>query len=65
MVYLNYNNLDAETQQSLLDNSKKEVEQTYGEELKSYAQEFHLNYETLLDEEAVKHLYSYQFIFNI
>ena len=65
MIYLNYNNLDAETQQRLLENSKKEVEQTYGKELKSYAQEFHLNYETLLDEEAVKHLYSYQFIFNI
>jgi len=65
MVYLNYNNLDAETQQRLLQNSKKEVEKTYGEELKSYAQEFHLNYEMLLDEEAVRHLYSYHFIFNI
>ena len=65
MVYLNYNNLDSETQQRLLENSKKEVEQTYGEELKSYAQEFHLNYDMLLYEEAVKHLYTYQFIFNI
>ncbi len=65
MVYLNYNNLDAETQQRLLENSKKDIEQIYGEELKSYADEFHLNYETLLEEEAVKNLYNYHFIFNI
>lgn len=65
MVYLNYNNLDAETQQRLLETSKEEVEQTYGEELKAYAEECHLNYETLLYEEAVKNLYNYHFIFNV
>jgi len=65
MFYLNYNNLDAETQQRLLDNSKKDVEQIYGDELKAYATEFHLNYKTLLEEEAVRNLYNYHFIFNI
>ncbi len=65
MVYLNFNNLDAETQQRLLEDSKKDVEQTYGEELKSYAQEFHLNYRALLEEEALRNLYNYQYIFNI
>ena len=65
MVYLNYNNLDAETQQRLLANSKKDVEQTYGEELKSYARQYHLNYTALLEEEALRNLYNYQFIFNI
>lgn len=65
MIYLNYNNLDEETQQRLLENSKKDVEHYYGEELKSYALEFHLNYEMLLEEEAIKNLYNYHFIFNI
>ncbi len=65
MVYLNYNNLDAETQQHLLEISKKDVEQIFGEQLKSYARQYYLNYETLLDEEAVKNLYSYNYIFNI
>jgi len=65
MVYLNYNNLDVETQQRLLEDSKKVVEQAYGEELKSYAHEFHLNYRTLLEKEALRNLYNYQYIFNI
>ena len=65
MVYLNYNNLDEETQKHLLSKSKKEVEQRFGEELKTYSKENHLEYETLLEEEAIRNLYSYKYIFNI
>ena len=65
MVYLNYNNLDAETQQHLLSVSKEEVESKNGEDLKIYAKENHIEYETILYEEAVKNLYSYTYIFNI
>lgn len=65
MVYLNYNNLDAETQQHLLSVSKEEVESKNGEDLKTYAKENHIEYETILYEEAVKNLYSYTYIFNI
>ncbi|RKR07963.1 hypothetical protein CLV91_2725 [Maribacter vaceletii] len=65
MVYLNYNNLDEETQQHLLSVSKKEVERKFGEDLKVYAKENHIEYTTILYEEAVKNLYSYHYIFNI
>ncbi len=65
MVYLNYNNLDNETQQELILSSKIEIEKKFGKDLKIYAKEHHLNYKTLLDEEAIKNLYSYQFVFNI
>ena len=65
MVYLNYNNLDAETQENLIATSKKEVEQQFGEELKNYAKQNHLNYETLLQEEALRNLYNYSYVFNI
>lgn len=65
MVYLNFNNLDAETQQQLLDVSTKDIEGNFGEQLKVYADEHHLEYDKLLQEEAVRNLYKYQFVFNI
>lgn len=65
MVYLNYNNLDDATQQKLLLVSKEDVESKFGNNLKAYAQEHHLDYDTLLDEEATRNLYSYQYVFNI
>ena len=65
MVYLNYNNLDNETQQRLLSMSKKDVEKRFGEQLKSYAREHYVNYQTLLEEEAIRNLYNYKYVFNI
>ncbi|MBU3820984.1 hypothetical protein KO566_02840 [Flavobacteriaceae bacterium XHP0103] len=65
MVYLNYNNLDAETQTRLLEVSKEDVEHRIGNDLKAYAIENHLDYDTLLGEEAIKNLYSYHYVFNI
>ncbi|WP_103864803.1 hypothetical protein [Aquimarina sp. I32.4] len=65
MVYLNYNNLDDETQQKLLTDSKEDVAHKFGNDLKQYAEENHLNYDTLLEEEATRNLYSYQYVFNI
>lgn len=65
MVYLNYNNLDNDTQQRLLSMSKKEVEKRFGEQLRNYAREHYVNYQTLLEEEAIRNLYNYKYIFNI
>ncbi|SDS92720.1 hypothetical protein SAMN05192545_2372 [Maribacter dokdonensis] len=65
MVYLNYNNLDNETQQRLLDISKEDIESKNGEDLKTYAEENHIEYDTILYEEAVKNLYNYKYVFNI
>ena len=65
MVYINYNNLDDETQQRLVSVSKKDVEQKFGNELKRYAEENHMEYDTLLEEEALRNLYSYHYVFNI
>ncbi|PIV94191.1 MAG: hypothetical protein COW44_05540 [Flavobacteriaceae bacterium CG17_big_fil_post_rev_8_21_14_2_50_33_15] len=65
MVYLNYNNLDNETQQRLLSMSKRDVEKQFGNSLKAYAKKHYVDYNTLLEEEAIKHLYSYQYVFNI
>lgn len=65
MIYLNYNNLDGETQEQLLRQSKEEIEERHGNELKTYAIIHHLDYEGILEEEAIRNLYTYQYVFNI
>ena len=65
MVYLNYSNLDSETQERLVSVSKKDVEQKFGNDLKQYAKAHHLEYDALLEEEALRNLHSYKYVFNI
>ncbi|MFS4493896.1 hypothetical protein [Maribacter sp. 2308TA10-17] len=62
---LNFNNLDGDTQEKLMEQSKKEVEIKFGSEMKIYAQENHLDYQEILEEEAIKNLYNYKFMFTI
>jgi len=62
---LNFNNLDGETQEKLMQQSKQEVAQKYGEDLKKYAAENYLDYDSLLEEEATKNLYNHTFKFTI
>ena len=63
MIYLNYNNLDDETQQHLLSVSKEDIESKFGNDLKAYANEHHMDYDKILDEEAIKNLYTYTYVF--
>lgn len=65
MVHLNYNNLDEATQQQLLSMSKMEVEKQFGEQLRNYAREHLVNYDSLLEQEAIRNLYNYDYVFNI
>ena len=65
MIYINYTNLDDETQQRLLSISKEEVESKFGDDLKTYAKTHYLDYNIILEEEAIKNLYNYEYIFNI
>ena len=62
---LNFNNLDGDTQEKLMEQSKKEVEQKCGSEMKAYAYENHLDYQEILEAEAIKNLYNYKFMFTI
>jgi len=65
MIYLNFTNLDEETQQYLIAVSKKDIEQKYGSDLKRYAKRNDMNYQSLLEQEAQRNLYSYDYVFNI
>ena len=65
MIYLNYSNLNEETQNQLLENSKKEIEERFGDDIQRYADENHIDFEKMLEEEAQRNLYSYDFVFVI
>ena len=65
MIHLNYNNLDEATQERLLNMSKKDVEKRFGEQLKNYAKKHYTNYQALLEEEAIRNLYNYKYVFKI
>jgi hypothetical protein len=65
MVHLNYNNLDAATQERLLLKSKQEIEQRFGYDLNKYAIQNGLTYNQVLEEEAIRNLYNYSFTFTI
>lgn len=65
MVYLNYTNLDKETQERLIAESTEHVEHEFGKELKQYAKEHCIDYNELVYQEAVKKLYTYDYVFNI
>ncbi len=65
MIFLNYNNLDSETQQRLSEQARQEIEERHKESLITYANENGLDYETVLEEETIRKLYSYKFSFGI
>ena len=51
MVYLNFTDLSEEAQNRLLENSKRD--------------ENHTCFDTMIEEEALRNLYSYTYVFNI
>lgn len=65
MVYLNFTNLDSETQERLLSVSKEDVENRSGSELRQFAETHDKDYDVLLEDEAMRNLYNYDFIFNM
>ena len=65
MIKLNYNNLDEETQTYLHSLSKKDVERRYSKQLWEYARDNQLDYDQLVENETMRNLYNYKYIFNI
>ena len=65
MIYLNFTDLSEEAQERLIANSKEDVKKKYGKDLMDYATKHHTNLDQMLDEEALRNLYSYTYVFNI
>lgn len=64
MIYLNYSNLNEETRTQLLENSRTEIKERLGDDIRNYAFKNQIDFETMLEEEDQRNLYSYDFVFN-
>jgi len=65
MIHLNFSDLSEEAQERLLEISKKDVERKFGNAIRKGSSENRPNFETLIEEEAQRNLYSYKYVFNI
>ncbi|MHA7056498.1 hypothetical protein ACWGOQ_0004720 [Aquimarina sp. M1] len=48
-----------------MENSKEDVKRKFGDSIRKYVQENYGCYETMIEEEALRNLYSYTYVFNI
>lgn len=70
MIYITFQDLSMERQEELLKVSREDVEHRFGESIRKYIDEKYIDeddqmYEELIDEETIKNLYSFNFVFNI
>ncbi|HUI33501.1 MAG TPA: hypothetical protein VLY84_07785 [Dysgonamonadaceae bacterium] len=65
MIYLNFSDLNEDAKKRLLEVSKKDVERKFGDDIRKYVKENYISFETMIEEEALRNLYSYAFVFNI
>ena len=65
MIYIKFQDLSMEKQEELLKVSRERVTYLFGESIKKYVDETGADYESLIDEEMIKNLYTYNFVFNI
>lgn len=70
MIYITFQDLSSERQEELLKVSREDVEHKFGESIKKHIDEKYVDednqmYERLIEEEMIKNLYTYNFVFNI
>jgi hypothetical protein len=70
MIYITFQDLSSERQEELLKVSREDVEHKFGESIRKHIDEKYVDndnqmYERLIEEEMIKNLYTYNFVFNI
>ncbi|TNJ46096.1 hypothetical protein KFZ70_09040 [Tamlana fucoidanivorans] len=65
MIHLNFTDLNEEAQERLIASSKEDVKRKYGKDLMDYATKHNTNLDTMLEEEAIRNLYNYKYVFKI
>ena len=70
MIYITFQDLSMERPEELLTVSREDVEHRFGESIRKHIDEKHVDednqmYELLIDEETIKNLYTFNFVFNI
>lgn len=64
--YLNFIDLSEDAQDRLLQDARDDLIEEYGENvLKEEAENMNIDYETYITERAERHMYSFDFVFNI
>ncbi|MGO2359206.1 hypothetical protein [Mesonia sp.] len=57
--------MNEEARNRLLENSKKDVEGQFGDSIRKYVKENYTYFETMSEEEVLRNLYFYTYVFNI
>lgn len=65
MIYIKFQDLSQEAQEELMQVSREHVEHLFGESIQKHVEETGADYDKLLDEEMLKNLYAYDYVFNI
>ncbi|SDD74687.1 hypothetical protein SAMN05421636_101579 [Pricia antarctica] len=65
MIHLKFQDLSSEKQEELLKVSREHVTNIFGESIRKYVDETGEDFEGLIEEETIKNLYTYKFIFDI
>lgn len=64
--YLNFSDLKEEAQEQLIQDAIDDLEERDGiEELQQEAEEMNVDYDTFIREKAERHIYNFDFVFNI
>ena len=64
--YLNFSNLNEETQDIIVQDAIHDLEITEGKEtLEAEAEDMGIDYDTFITEKAERHMHSFDFVFNI
>ncbi len=65
MIYIKFQDLSEEKQEELLKVSREHVIHLFGESIQKFVDETGADFDKLIDEEMIKNLYTYNFVFNI
>lgn len=65
MVQINFNHLNREAQDRLLKMARQQVEENAGEAIREYCATNGIDYNEMMEEESIKKLYTYEYIFKI
>ena len=65
MIQLNFMDLSEEAKERLLLRAKKDVEQQFGLAIEQHAKNGFSNYDEMINTEAQRKLYDYQYVFKV
>lgn len=65
MIHLKFQDLSSEKQEEILQFSRDHVTHLFGESIRKYVDETGEDFEGLIDEETIKNLYTYKFMFTV